>query len=57
MISVTMCFKFPNGSIAIVVIMAWPYNVYDMDIIDCAIRDGHAFFFLNQYGFVDLINS
>jgi hypothetical protein len=43
MIDVTVCFKFPNGSIAIVVIMAWPSIVYAMDIIDCTIRDGHGF--------------
>jgi hypothetical protein len=33
MIVVTVCFKLPNGSIAIVVIMAWPSTVYVMDII------------------------
>ena len=50
MIVVTVCFKFPNGSIEIVVIMAWPSTVYVMDIIHCAIRKVHGFF--KQYGFV-----
>jgi hypothetical protein len=43
MIVVTVCFKLTNGNIAIMVIMAWPSTVYAMDIIDCAIRDGHGF--------------
>jgi hypothetical protein len=42
MITVTVCFNF-HGSIAIVMIMVWPSTVYAMNIIDCAIRDGHGF--------------
>jgi hypothetical protein len=44
MITMTLCFKFPNESIAIMVIMACPSTVYFMDIIDCAIRKVHVFF-------------
>jgi hypothetical protein len=44
-----VCFNF-HGSIAIVVIMVWPSNVYAMDIIGHALRDGHGV--LKQNGFV-----
>jgi hypothetical protein len=43
MVVVTVCFKFLNGNIAIVVIMVWPSTIYALDIIDCAIRYGHGF--------------
>jgi hypothetical protein len=33
MVVVTVCFKFPNGSIAIVIIVVWLSTVYAMDIV------------------------
>jgi hypothetical protein len=53
MITMTVCFNC-HGSIAIVMIMVWSSTIYSMNIIDCAIRDGHVFL---KNGFVaNLVN-
>jgi hypothetical protein len=33
MVVVTVCFKLTNGSIAIIIVVAWSSTVYVMDIV------------------------
>jgi hypothetical protein len=58
MIVVTVCFKLSNGSIAIVVIMAWPSTVYAWILLDFTIRVGTGFYTVwFCRNLIDLING